>query len=86
MGEKRIQITSNFTSDADRLQERIHNVDTGETKVVDNSKPHISQNKVTVTTNPYIVETDGTTENTTTKTGAAKTVDLKKEGYDTNQL
>ena len=86
MGEKRIQITSNFTSNADHLQERVHNIDTGKTKVVDNSKPHIRSSSITVTTNPYTVETDGSPEHTVTKEGSATAVDIKKAGYDTSQL
>lgn len=86
MGKKRIQITSNFTSEADQFFERIENEDGKVTKVVDKTEPSVSASSTTITTNPYTAETDGSAENTNTKEGEAKTVKIDKSGYDTSQL
>ena len=86
MGKKRIQITSDFTSNAEHFYERIERKGRGETKVIEQTEPSTTSRTVTVTTNPYTVETDGSPENTRTKEGEAVTVDLEKKGYDTSQL
>ena len=86
MSKKRIQITSDFTSDAEQFYERVVHPDTGETKVVENCNPKTSSSSVTVTTNPYTFETDGSPEKTKTKKGSSSTVNINKPGYDTSQL
>ncbi|KIW05892.1 uncharacterized protein PV09_03087 [Verruconis gallopava] len=87
MGQKkRIQITSDVTADTEHFYERVEHPSTGTSKVVEHKQPRTSSSSVTITTNPYVVETDGSPENTRTKQGASATVELEKKGYDTSQL
>jgi hypothetical protein len=86
MEKKRIQITSDVKADTQQFYQRIHHPSTGETTVVEDTKPHTSTSTVTVTTNPYTVETDGSTDGTKTKEGSSTTVNINKPGYDTSQL
>ena len=87
MSKKRIQITSDITSNAEHFYERIERPGgSGKAKVVEQNEPKTTSRTVTLTTNPYTVETDGTPENTKTKEGEAVTIDLEKKGYDTSQL
>ena len=86
MSEKRIQITSDIQSEASHFYERVERPGDSEPKVIEQNDPKTSSHTVTITTNPYTVETDGSSENTQTKEGKAATVDLEKKGYDTSQL
>jgi hypothetical protein len=86
MSKKRIQITSDFTSNAEHFYERVERPGTNDTKIVEENSPKASRRSVTVTTNPYTVETDGSSEKTNDKEGASVTVDIEKKGYDTSQL
>lgn len=86
MSKKRIQITSDFTSNAEHFYQRVARPGTGDTKVVEQNEPKTLSHKVTVTTNPYTVETDASIENTKTNEGASATVHLEKKGYETSQL
>jgi hypothetical protein len=86
MSKKRIQITSDITSNAEHFYERVEHPGVGNAKVIENDHPKTSSSTVTITTNPYTVETDGSRENTKTKEGASTTIDLEKKGYDTSQL
>jgi hypothetical protein len=86
MGKKRIQVTSDFKADTEQFYERVHHHNSGETKVVENTKPHLGSSSITITTNPYTVETAGSTEEARTKEGSSSTVNINKPGYDTSQL
>lgn len=86
MGKKRIQITSNLTSEADQFFERIEDDDGKVKKVIEKSEPSVSTSSTTITTNPYTAETDGSSEDTKAKEGEASTVKVDKAGYDTSQL
>jgi hypothetical protein len=86
MSQKRIQISSNFTSEADQFFERIEDDKGNVKKVIQNQEPKVTTSSTTITTNPYTAKTDGSPENTRTKEGAATTVKIDKPGYDTSQL
>ena len=87
---KRIHISSSFTTDAEHLREQIHDNKTGETKTITHDTPHESSHTTTITTNPYTVETNGAEQKT--KQGDSVTLDLDPShcpatvGYDTSQL
>ena len=80
MSKKRVQITSDITSDASHFYERIEKPGDSEAKVIERNEPKASSHTVTITTNPYTVETDGSSEDTKTKEGKAATIDLEKKG------
>ena len=88
--QKRIQISSSFTSDAEHLHEEVRDRNTNKTKIIDRSEPHSTSQKTTITTNPYTVETDGA--DSKVKSGDAATFDQDPShvsatvGYDTSQL
>jgi hypothetical protein len=88
MSKKRIQITSDVASNAEHFYERVEHPGTGDAKIIEQDHPETSSSSstVTVTTNPYTVETDGSPGNTKTKEGASASVELEKKGYDTSQL
>jgi hypothetical protein len=86
MAKKRIQITSGVHSQTEYSYQRVHNLGTGEITTVEHTAPHSSSSTVTVTTNPYTVETDGSTDATKTKGGSSSSVHINKPGYDTSQL
>ncbi|KAI4735296.1 ribose 5-phosphate isomerase B [Aureobasidium sp. EXF-12298] len=71
---KRIQISSSFTTDAEHLHEQIHDNKTGETKTITHDTPHETSHTTTIATNPYTVETTGTEQKT--KQGDSITLDL----------
>lgn len=86
--KKRVQISTNFTTDAESLHEEIHFKDTGGSKIIDRSDPHSTSFSTTITSNPVTIETDGV-ENKT-KSGSANTTTIDQNprtvGYDTSQL
>jgi hypothetical protein len=81
---KRIFFSSKVDTDATEFYERVEDKSTGKVKTLSGPKAVNGTNSVTITSNPYTCETDGT-EKTTTKEGSAKTFDVKLE-YDTSQL
>ena len=81
---KRIFFSSSVDTDASHFHERVEDKSTGKVKTFDGPKAVNGTKKVTITTNPYTEETDGT-EKTKTKEGSAKTFNVKPE-YDTSQL
>jgi hypothetical protein len=83
--EKRVQITSDFKTDTDVFYERVEEKNTGEIKIIQNSKPVVGSSSTRITTNPYTVETDGSSK-AETKVGSASSVTINKSGYDTSQL
>jgi hypothetical protein len=84
-GEKRVQIKSDFTSEAAYSFERVQDKDTGEINVTKNSNPTISSSTTTITTKPYTVDTNSSSE-TTQNVGSSSTMNINKPGYDTSQL
>lgn len=88
--EKRVQISSSFTSEAEHLHEQIHGKTTNETKIIAHDTPRHSSHTTTITTNPYVVKTDGVKKET--KQGDSVTLDTDPShcpatvGYDTSQL
>lgn len=81
---KRIFFSSKVDVDASHFHERVEDKSTGKVKTLNGPKDINGSNKVTIATNPYVCETDGT-EKTKTKEGAAKTFNVNPE-YDTSQL
>jgi hypothetical protein len=87
---KRIQISSSFTTEAEHLNEQIHDNKTGETKTITHDTPHETSHTTTIATNSYTVETNGIEQKT--KQGDSITLDLDPShcpatvGYDTSQL
>ena len=84
--KKRIQITTNFQSEADEFYERVLDDQGNIKKQAKNDQPTISESKKVVMTNPYEVESNGT--NGKAKEGSAKkeVVNVDKSGYDISQL
>lgn len=84
--KKRIQITTNFQSEADQFYERVLDDHGNIKKLAKNDQPTVAESKKVVTTNPYEVESDGT--NGKVKEGSAKkeTVNVDKLGYDISEL
>ena len=86
MGSKRVQITSNFTSEADHLFKRIEEEGGKVTKVVEKTSPSKNTSSTTVTTNPYTAATGASKDNTGTRVSDATAAKIDKGGYDTSQL
>ncbi|KAF2094104.1 hypothetical protein NA57DRAFT_60748 [Rhizodiscina lignyota] len=64
--------------DATKYKQRVEDKSTGKVKELEGPDSVNGTNSVTITTNPYTAETDGT-EKTKTKEGAAKTFDVKPD-------
>lgn len=91
MSNKRIQITSDFTSDVQHLHERVDHPNTGKTEIItETDPPKTTTHSVKVVTNPYKVEVDGEPKDTTPAKEAsaskAEAINLEKKGYDTSEL
>jgi len=84
--QKRIQITTNFQSEADQFYERVHDDHGNIKKLAKNDHPTIAESKKVITTNPYEVECKGT--NGIVKEGSTRkeTVNIDKSGYDISEL
>ena len=54
--DKRVHITSNFTSNGEVFYERIEDKDTGEIEVKETTKPSTVTSKTTISTRPYHYE------------------------------
>jgi hypothetical protein len=83
--DKRIHITSTFSSDTDTFYERIENKDTGDVETKENKKPSTVTSKTTVTTNPYHHETE-ISPNSKKNRDPASQLASKKQGYDASEL
>jgi len=86
MGNKRVQISSDFTSESEQLFERIEDVESKVTKVVQRTEPSVIKSSTTITTKPYTADTKASVENTKTKAEDVTEVKLNKGDYDTSQL
>jgi len=86
MGNKRVQISSNFTSESEQLFERIEDVESKVTKVVDRTEPSVINTSTTITTKPYKTDTNASVENSKTKGDDVTAVKFNKGDYDTSQL
>jgi hypothetical protein len=84
--KKRIQITTNFQSEAQQFYERALDDQGNIKKLAKNDQPTVTESKKVITTNPYEVECEGT--NVNEKEGSAKkeVVYIDKPGYDISQL
>ena len=84
--KKRIQITTDFQSEADQFYERVLDDQGNIKKLAKNDQPNTAQSKRVITTNPYEVECKGT--NGKAKEGSTKTeaASVDKSGYDFSQL
>ena len=83
--EKRVQITSNFTSEAEVFYERIEDKKTGEVDYKQNSKPSTVTSKTTITTRPYKYETEIQPKPKEATEPAVKIAKIKP-GYDASEL
>lgn len=54
--KKRLQFSSNFTTDADSHYERVQNNTTGQVKTTGSSKPSTGNTSITVTSNPLTID------------------------------
>jgi len=95
MAKDRIQITSDIHTNASQFHETIHDKSTDEIKTVDHPKGQSTSRSTTITTNPYVCETDGTNEkkDEAGTSSTAQTVieqqpteERKLQDYDTSQL
>jgi hypothetical protein len=83
--QQRMQITSNFTSNADVFYERIEDKKTGEVDVMESNQPSTVSSKTTVTTRPYKFESDILPKSDTNNDPASQLA-AKKPKYDTSEL
>jgi hypothetical protein len=86
MAEKRVQITSHVRSQVDYSYQRVHQHESDQTTTIEKTSPYTSSSTVTLTTNPYIVETQDPADATKANGGSSSTVNYNKAGYDTSQL
>jgi hypothetical protein len=98
MSKKRIQITSDFSSETEYFYQRVYNSSNGKTHCVEKLEPKTTTRTVNAKTNPYTIETGGSSpEQAKTKVSSKQTemneaatksttIDLEKKSYDTSQL